>query len=543
MNQAQGKFCPCCSFDLELFLPDSEKQGTRTCATIDSDNDNDNNNVEQAPEESLPNIAETLRLLVSENENDDSSSVLPIVIIDTHGHAQLDRERDETYRLDLDLDLNMNMNMNMNMNLNLDLDLNTTPTSSTTIPDATGESLLLCGDRNSNRFTDTNRNRNRNRNRNHPCPGFQVKSVVCSVEPADFKATLKHASNSDSILPALGIHPWYIANLPNVVSSSSIVAPNANANTNANTNANSVDGDDVGVSDNNDHDEIDSEWLLPMERLLLEHPNCLVGEIGLCKIARWVRTHPSGKAAAMQIQKRVFVKQMALAAKLRRPVSVHCVDSHGIFVAALSELVEAMEAEAEAAQPGRNANGGRRHRLPPAIAMHSFTGTAHHVRELLELEHRIDFPDDRSRTTRQKKKKTKKTKKKNTTTESDHETGRDAADAVAAAAAAATVASVSSSPSPPPPPLPPLFYFGFSHTVNYAMCTSDKSRARGREAVKAVPLDRLLVESDVHSESDVAGGTIGAISYVSWARNLHPRAVVAATTTNGSAFLQSLLSS
>ena len=63
----------------------------------------------------------------------------------------------------------------------------------------------------------------------------------------------------------------------------------------------------------------------------------------------------------------------------------------------------------------------------------------------------------------------------------------------------------------------PIFYFGFSHSVNYAMCTSEKSRKKGKEAVQAVPLNRLLVESDVHSPEDVAGGTIGAISYITWA--------------------------
>lgn len=114
--------------------------------------------------------------------------------------------------------------------------------------------------------------------------------------------------------------------------------------------------------------------------------------------------------------------------------------------------------------------------FPPAIAMHSFTGTAHHVNELMKLE---------------------KTVLK----------GK------------------------------PLFYFGFSHTVNFAMCTSDKSRRKGRDAVKEVPSDRLLVESDVHASDDLLAGTAGAIAYVAWAREQELIAIAALSSQNGQSFL------
>lgn len=153
---------------------------------------------------------------------------------------------------------------------------------------------------------------------------------------------------------------------------------------------------------------------------------------------------------------------MKLAAKLRRPVSVHCVNQHGVFVSVLKELLEETTTD----------------KFPTAIAMHSFTGTAHHVKELLTLEKQIS-PDK------------------------------------------------------------PLFYFGFSHAVNFAMCTSEKSRRKGKEAVSTVPTDRLLVESDVHATSDVLGGTAGAISYVSWATQIGITDIVELTTRNGLAFLTS----
>jgi Tat protein secretion system quality control protein TatD with DNase activity len=281
------------------------------------------------------------------------------IIVDTHGHAQLDRDHDELYVL--------------------------------TKSKETAKAKPI-----------------------------KLKSITCAVAPNDWKDTLDFAAKSDDILPALGVHPWYLEGLP-------------------------------------------ENWLQELEILLNEHPSALVGEIGLCKMARFVRQHPEGKAAALEIQRSVFKQQMILAAKLRRPVSVHCVNQHGVFVSVIKELQE----EQGDIEP--------HFRLPPAIGMHSFTGTAHHAKELLGIE-------------------------KNMTLKK------------------------------------PLFYFGFSHTVNYVMCTSSKAKRKGKEAVCAIPLDRLLVESDVHSPEDLLGGTAGAISYVAWARKASVEDIAETTARNGMAF-------
>ena len=82
-----------------------------------------------------------------------------------------------------------------------------------------------------------------------------------------------------------------------------------------------------------------------------------------------------------------------------------------------------------------------------------------------------------------------------------------------------------------------LFYFGFSHTVNYVMNSSEKSRRKGLDAVRAVPVDRIMVESDVHNMEDVLGGTIGAISYLAWARGTSISEMARLTAKNGEAFL------
>jgi Tat protein secretion system quality control protein TatD with DNase activity len=153
------------------------------------------------------------------------------VIVDIHGHAQLDRDRDETYHL----------------------------------------------------------------SSQQPKKKILVKSLACSVEPDDFDITLKYAATSDFILPALGVHPWYIPNLTSY-DNNNTVTDNDIDNDNDNDNDTDIDGSfDVDV-------DIDIDWLLPLEELLIKHPKCLVGEIGLCKIAKWVRKHPKGNHLLCQFK-------------------------------------------------------------------------------------------------------------------------------------------------------------------------------------------------------------------------------------------------
>lgn len=115
--------------------------------------------------------------------------------------------------------------------------------------------------------------------------------------------------------------------------------------------------------------------------------------------------------------------------------------------------------------------------FPPAIGMHSFTGTAHHVQEILEFERQHNFG------------------------------GRC------------------------------LFYFGFSHIVNYEMCNTQTSKRQGQEAVRAVPVDRIMAESDVHCANDVAVGTAGAVAYMADCLERPLLEVAHQTAVNGLAFL------
>lgn len=244
-------------------------------------------------------------------------------------------------------------------------------------------------------------------------PPIPIISLSCAVEPADWQACIDYASTSETILCGLGVHPWYLADLP--------------------------DG-----------------YLATLEDLLQRHPNVIVGEIGLCKMARFVRTYPEGKAAALELQRRVFTEQVKLAAKYTRPISVHCVDQHAVLMKVLKDLMP--------------------QEIPPTIAMHSFSGTAHHVRQLLQFEHQ------------------------NLTTTK--------------------------------------IYFGFSHIINFEMNSSEKSRRQGIEAIQVVPFDRLLAESDVHSSRDVAVGTAGAVAYLAYALGKPTIEVATQTARNGIEFLR-----
>jgi len=255
-----------------------------------------------------------------------------------------------------------------------------------------------------------------------------LRAIVCAGEPADWQTTLNFAARSNCYLPALGIHPWYLG----------------------------------------DHERLPHDWMTQLEDLLVDHPSAIVGEIGLCKMARRTRQYPGGKAAAMELQRTVFRQQLEVAARLQRPVSVHCVDQHGILVSVLHDILV------------HRSKGGDDHRscLPPTIAMHSFTGTAHQAMELLKWEDQLES-DNRS----------------------------------------------------------PLFYFGFSHTVNYVMNHSEKARRKGRDTVRSIPMNRLMVESDVHSSQDLLGGTLGAVAYVAWARDETIHHVANVTSENGMRFL------
>ena len=96
--------------------------------------------------------------------------------------------------------------------------------------------------------------------------------VVCSTEPGDWQAVANMAAARAQVLPAFGVHPWYLP--PG--------GPEA--------------------------------WLANLETILISHPGAWVGEIGLDRTA----------GPPMELQEAAFAPQLALAGKLGRPASLHC---------------------------------------------------------------------------------------------------------------------------------------------------------------------------------------------------------------------------
>jgi TatD DNase family protein len=300
-----------------------------------------------------------------------------------------------------------------------------------------------------------------------------VVSLTCAVSPLDWKDALDYASQSSRILPALGIHPWYLGD---------ILVKNDN---------NMDDTNNIESHSSNIERYIDWHWLNDLETYLSEHPRLIIGEIGLCKMARFVRDYPKdkgGKAMAMQLQKLVFSKQLQLAARWSRPVTVHCVDAHGIFMETLWDILRKVKEDTcrpeEVGEDVRKQHW--RKAFPSAIAMHSFTGTAHQVNEILAFERALLDPED--------------------------EDGNNKAI---------------------------LFYFGVSHSINHLMCTSEKSRKKGMESIRSIPANRLLVESDVHASVDVTLGTAGAVAYAAYVRDETIEDVAKLCVANGLRFLSS----
>ncbi|WP_404425590.1 TatD family hydrolase [Nibricoccus sp. IMCC34717] len=109
-------------------------------------------------------------------------------------------------------------------------------------------------------------------------------------------------------------------------------------------------------------------WLDTLKALLQAHPESGVGEIGL---DRWMldRAKPDDprlaglRRAPASEQVEVFTLQLQLAAELRRPATLHCVDAWGL----LREVLEAAPA------------------LPKTFLLHAYGGPAELVKPFAEM--------------------------------------------------------------------------------------------------------------------------------------------------------------
>jgi TatD DNase family protein len=143
-----------------------------------------------------------------------------------------------------------------------------------------------------------------------------VIEMFCNaVFPGDWKQVLDLAVRHGCVRPFIGVHPWEIENAG-------------------------------------------SGWMDELEAILMSQ-RCGVGEIGLDFV----------KPIDRAVQQEAFERQLALAVRYGRPVSLHCVKAWGALLAGLRK-----------AGP-----------LPAGFMVHAFNGSAETARELMRLGGYVSF--------------------------------------------------------------------------------------------------------------------------------------------------------
>lgn len=112
-----------------------------------------------------------------------------------------------------------------------------------------------------------------------------VVGVICnSTRQSDWVAIISAAARVPEILPCVGIHPWYVA-------------------------------------------DMSPDWGSHMSDILAAHPNVMVGEIGLDR-----------SRGDFDAQRELFVLQMELAAKYNRTAHIHCVRAWDVIQGVLKNM-------------------------------------------------------------------------------------------------------------------------------------------------------------------------------------------------------------
>ena len=141
------------------------------------------------------------------------------------------------------------------------------------------------------------------------CPHTNTMCCIYdAINESDWDKVIEF-SNSENIFACIGVHPWFL-------------------------------------------DDIKSDWESRLYEKLVQNPTIMVGEIGLDK-------HKPN----LEHQIQIFVIQMEIAAKLNRPVHLHC-------VGAWDKILHILKAQ----------NG----KLPPVILAHSFNDNPQIIGQIAE---------------------------------------------------------------------------------------------------------------------------------------------------------------
>lgn len=150
------------------------------------------------------------------------------------------------------------------------------------------------------------------------------REVLVGTCPADWQEVIAAAAGREHVTAAIGIHPWFVMGF-------------------------------------------EEKWLVELERLLDAHEHVQVGEIGLdaAWMPRGEEHAAASKADVAALQQAVFRRQMVIAAKKRRTVSVHCVRAHAALLQVLKTLDEG---------------------FPTKVYLHSCIGNPESTRQLVKLD-------------------------------------------------------------------------------------------------------------------------------------------------------------
>lgn len=110
--------------------------------------------------------------------------------------------------------------------------------------------------------------------------------LCCATEEKDWPEVLALAQHYPFIIPALGLHPWYL-------------------------------------------DHVSSGWEERLRSLLITHPQAAVGEIGLDHAL---------ESRDDTFQESIFLTQLKIAGELHRPVSMHCRRAWGNLIGILDHF-------------------------------------------------------------------------------------------------------------------------------------------------------------------------------------------------------------
>jgi Tat protein secretion system quality control protein TatD with DNase activity len=179
--------------------------------------------------------------------------------------------------------------------------------------------------------------------------------AIMSTHPRDFDRVLQlsktlpaQVEGNVRIVPCFGVHPWFLHEL-------------------------SDEDWQPTVSDGTADDATNSlpKWIQQLEALINATPNAIVGEIGLDGFHFDPNTNDL--VSPMEKQVKAFRLQMELAARAKRPVSIHTVKCFGPLFEALNQLKkDATKNKIDAP-------------LPPKMYFHAFGGKIGTIDQLLAL--------------------------------------------------------------------------------------------------------------------------------------------------------------